>query len=124
MKVSKTIQNLVRITLDRNRKIPKIMNKTLNLIDLKIILATREFANFSVQSAITQKCNAISLKKVDSFSRAFLDELYLLASKKNINLVDIPEDVRTLLELIKRSHRDQVMYAPKIKVRISDKTFA
>lgn len=101
-----------------------IMNKTLNLVDLKIILATREFANFAVQSTLTQKCNQISLKEVDSIARSFLDELYLLSSKNNINLVDIPEDVQPLLELIKRSHRDQVMYAPKIKVRISDKTFA
>jgi hypothetical protein len=101
-----------------------IMNKTLNLIDLKIVLATREFANFAVQSAIAQKCNAISLKEVNSISRSFLDELYLLVSKNNINLVDIPEEVQPLLELIQRSHRDQVMYAPKIKVRISDKTFA
>ncbi|OQB04428.1 MAG: hypothetical protein BWY19_01199 [bacterium ADurb.Bin212] len=101
-----------------------IMNKTLNLVDLKIILATREFANFAVQSALSQKCNQISLIEVDSISRSFLDELYLLSSKNNINLVDIPEDVQPLLELIKRSHRDQVMYAPKIKVRISDKTFA
>lgn len=102
----------------------EIMNKTLNLSDLKIVLATREFARFAVQSAIAQKCNTISLKDVDSISRSFLDELYLLASKNNINLSDISEDVQPLLELVKKSHRDQIMYAPKIKVRISDKTFA
>jgi len=101
-----------------------IMNKTLNLSDLKIVLATREFANFAVRTAIAQKRSKISLKEVDSISRSFLDELYLLASKNNIDLVDIPEDVQPLLELINRSHRDQVMYAPKIKVKISDKTFA
>jgi len=100
------------------------MKNKLNLSDLKIVLATREFANFAVRTAIAQKCNEISLKEVDSISRSFLDELYLLASKNNINLVDIPEDVQPLLELINRSHRDQVMYAPKIKVKISDKTFA
>ena len=100
------------------------MKNKLNLSDLKIVLATREFANFAVRTAIAQKCNEISLKEVDSISRSFLDELYLLASKNHINLVDMPEVVQPLLELINRSHRDQVMYAPKIKVKISDKTFA
>jgi len=100
------------------------MKKTLNLIDLKIILATREFANFAVRSAVTNQYETISLRKVNSISRSFLDELYLLSSKKNINLVDIPAEVQPLLELIKKSHRDQIMYAPKIKVEISDKTFA
>ena len=100
------------------------MNKTLNLSDLKIVLATREFANFAMQSAIAQKCNAISLSDAVAISRSFLDELYLLASKNNVNLINIPKDAQPLLDLIKRSHRDQIMYAPKIKVRISDKTFA
>ena len=96
----------------------------LKLVDLKIVLATREFANFAVRFAIAQKCTEISLKDANSISRSFLDELYLLASKNNIYLIDISEQVKPLLELIERSHRDQVMYAPKIKVKISNKTFA
>lgn len=100
------------------------MKKTLFLTKLKIVLATREFANFAMKTAILNKCEQIPLRNVDSISRSFLDELYILSIKKNINLVDIPEQVQPLLEIIERSHNDQVMYAPKIKVRISDKTFA
>jgi hypothetical protein len=100
------------------------MKKTLYLKDMEIILATREFANFAMQSAISHKCSEVSLVNVDSISRSFLDELYLLSAKYEINIVDVPVKVQPLLELIIRSHHDQIMYAPKIKVRISDKTFA
>lgn len=100
------------------------MNKTFKLVDLKIILATREFANFAMKSAIVQKCDTISLKKINSVSRSFLDELYILSLKNNINLIEITDEVQPLLELIKRSHRDQVMHAPKIKVKVSNTFFA
>lgn len=100
------------------------MRKTLFLTDLKIVLATREFAHFAMQSAILTKCQQISLKDVDSISRSFLDEIYILSTKNNIDLIDISATVQPLLEIIRRSHRDHVMYAPKIKVRVSDKTFA
>lgn len=100
------------------------MKKTFYLKNLNIILATREFANFAVESAKAKKSSEISLKEIESISRSFLDELFLLSDKNHMNIIDIPENISPLLEIIKRSHQDQVLYAPKIKVRISDKTFA
>lgn len=100
------------------------MKKTFYLKDLNIVLATREFAHFAVESAKTKKSDEISLREIDSISRSFLDELFLLSNKNHMSVVDIPDNIAPLLEIIKRSHHDQVLYAPKIKVRVSDKTFA
>lgn len=100
------------------------MKKTFYLKNLNITLATREFANFAVESAKTKKSNEISLREIESISRSFLDELFLLANKNNIKVIEIPDNFIPLFEIIRKSHQDQVLYAPKIKVRVSDKTFA
>lgn len=100
------------------------MKKTFYLKNLNITLATREFANFAVEAAKVKKSDDISLREIDSISRSFLDELFLLSNKNHMNVVDIPDNISPLFEIIKKSHQDQVLYAPKIKVRVSDKTFA
>jgi hypothetical protein len=100
------------------------MKETFYLKNLKIIFATREFADFAFESAKNQKANEISLKNVESVSRSFLDELYVLSKKNHINITDIPDNILPLFTIIKRSHQNQVLYAPKIKVTVSSKTFA
>ena len=100
------------------------MKITFYLKDLNITLATREFAKFAVQEVKRKDSKEISLAEIESASRSFLDELYILAQKENMNLIDIPEHIRPLFNIIKKSHQDQVLYAPSIRVKISDKTFA
>ncbi len=101
-----------------------INNKILKLYDLDTVLATRDIARFVVKIALDQKYDTISFKNVISCSRSFLDELYVLSQNKQIELVNIPESVSPLLKIIERSHKSQKVFAPKIKVRISNTTFA
>lgn len=101
-----------------------LMKKTFYLKNLKIIFATREFANFAVESAKDQRANEISLRNVESVSRSFLDELYILSNKNHIEITDIPRNILPLFVIIKKSHQDQTLYAPKIRVTVSNKTFA
>ncbi|MGA2667115.1 MAG: hypothetical protein ABSE91_03495 [Patescibacteria group bacterium] len=100
------------------------MKKTFYLKKLNIVLATRDFANFAVESAKDQKSNEISFREIESVSRSFLDELYILCQKNRINIIEVPENLTPLYDVIKKSHQDQVLYAPKIRVNVSDKTFA
>lgn len=102
------------------------MNKTsqLKLADLDIMLATRETASFVVSQALKKKANAISFSKVNIVSRSFLDEIYIQSKENSIQLVDISAELQPLYNVIDRSHRDQKMYAPKIKVEISNTIFA
>lgn len=97
---------------------------SMDITKLKIILATREMARFTVQTAKNENCNAISLKSAESASRSFLDELYLLTKKNNIKIVDIPKNILPLYKLIEQSHLEHKLHAPEIKVTISNKTFA
>lgn len=96
----------------------------MDITKLKIILATRDIARFVVQSVIDNHYDTISLKNAKSASRSFLDELYLLSKNKNIKIIDIPENILPLYKLIERSHLEQKLHAPEIKVTISNKTFA
>ncbi|TSC93347.1 MAG: hypothetical protein CEN89_130 [Candidatus Berkelbacteria bacterium Licking1014_7] len=98
--------------------------KQLNLTDLEIILATREIARFVVKITLEKNCNAISFKNAETASRSFLDELHMLSSRNDIDLIDIPDELKPLFDIIKKSHHDQKMYAPKIKVKLSDTFFA
>lgn len=100
------------------------MKKTFYLKDMNIVFATREFANFVIESVKDQKANEISLRDVESVSRSFLDELYILSNKNHIEIIDIPRNTLPLFVIIKKSHQDQILYAPKIKVTVSSKTFA
>lgn len=101
-----------------------IVNKQLKLTDLEIILATREIAGFVVKTALEQNCNAISFYNAETASRSFLDELYILSLKNNIELANIPDKLSPLFDIIKKSHQDNKMYAPKIKVKLSNTYFA
>lgn len=96
----------------------------MDITKLKIVLATREIARFVVETAKTEHYNAISLSSAISTSRSFLDELYVLCKKSNIQIIDIPESILPLYELIKKTHIEHKMYAPEINVTISNKTFA
>jgi hypothetical protein len=98
--------------------------KQLHLTDLEIILATREIARFVVKTALEQNCKAISFCNAKTASRSFLDELYVLSLKNNIGLVNVPDELSPLLNIIKKSHQDNKMYAPKIKVKLSNTYFA
>lgn len=103
----------------------KIMKtKSLDVTKLKIILATREMARFVVQTAKDENYSIISLKNAESTSRSFLDELFVLAKNKNIQIVDIPANILPLYKLIELSHEEHKLHAPEIKVTISNKTFA
>lgn len=97
---------------------------TMDITKLKVVLATREIARFVVETVQTKKYDAISLLKATSTSRSFLDELYLLCKQNKIEIVDIPDNILPLYDLIKKTHTDNKMYAPEINVTISDKTFA
>ncbi|OGD63969.1 hypothetical protein A2215_01365 [Candidatus Berkelbacteria bacterium RIFOXYA2_FULL_43_10] len=99
-------------------------NKQLKLIDLGIVLATRDIARFVMQTAENQKYEAISFQDAVSCSRSFLDELYVISQKNHIRLVDMPDTILPLLDIIERSHKSQKVFAPRIKVRVSDTTFA
>lgn len=98
--------------------------KTFNLDSLNITLATREIARFAVNETLAKKCQVISLKNVKSTSRSFLDELFVMSQKNNISLVDISNEIESLYAIIKKTHRNQKMYAPVIKVRVSNTVFA
>lgn len=98
--------------------------KTFNLDSLNISFATREIARFAVNETLAKKCQAVSLKNIKSTSRSFLDELFILAQKNNISLADIPAEIESLYAIIKKTHRNQKMYAPMIKVRVSNTVFA
>ena len=98
--------------------------KRLELTDLEIILATREIARFVVKIALEKDCNAISFKNAETASRSFLDELYILSLKNNIDLINIPDKLKPLFDIIKKSHHDQKMYAPRLKVKLSNTFFA
>ena len=102
----------------------KMKMKQLKLKDLNIILATREIARFVVQIAIDRNCKIISFNNIDSVSRSFLDQLIILSKKNHLEIVDMSKEIRPLFDLIKKSHRDRKMYAPKIKVHVSNTTFA
>lgn len=98
--------------------------KTFNLDSLNITFATREIARFAVNETLAKKCQAISFKNIKSTSRSFLDELFVVSQKNNISLVDIPAEIESLYAIIKKTHRNQKMYAPMIKVRVSNTVFA
>ena len=98
--------------------------KTFNLASLNIIFATREIARFAIKEALAKKCQVISLKNIKTTSRSFLDELFVMSQKNNISLVDIPAEIESLYAIIKKTHRNQKMYAPMIKVRVSNTVFA
>lgn len=96
----------------------------MDIMKLKVILATREIARFVVEIAKAEHYDIISFLNVVSTSRSFLDELYVLCKKNNIQIVDIPKSISPLYELIRKTHTDHKMYAPEINVTVSDKTFA
>lgn len=98
--------------------------KVLDLSSLDIIFATREIARFVVEKTLAKKCKIISFLNVKSVSRSFLDELFILSQKYNITLADIPDGIESLYALVVKTHRNQKMYAPMIKVRISNTVFA
>ena len=98
--------------------------KSMDITKLKVILATREMARFVVQTAKDENYNSISLKNAESASRSFLDELYILSKKYNIKIVNIPNPIMPLYRLIEQSHLEHKLYAPEIKVTISNKIFA
>lgn len=99
-------------------------SKVLKLSSLKIIFATREIARFVVEKTFTKRCETISFLNVKSVSRSFLDELFILSQKNNISLVDIPDEIESLFAVVKKTHHKQKMFAPVIKVRISNTVFA
>lgn len=101
-----------------------VNNNSMNVMKLKIVLATREIARFVVQNALENHSNAISLKNAKSASRSFLDELYLLSKQNHLKIIDVPENILPMYKLIQRSHLEHKVYAPEINVTISDKTFA
>lgn len=98
--------------------------KEFSLSSLDFIFATREIARFAVEKTLAKKCKIISLKNIKSTSRSFLDELYILSKKNKITLIDIPNDIEPLFALVIKTHLNQKMYAPTIKVRISKAVFA
>ena len=98
--------------------------KIFNLSALDIIFATREIARFVVKKILEKKYDTVSLKNIDSISRSFLDELFVLSKKNNLSLIDISNEIEPLYKIIKKSHIDKKMYAPVIKVRISNTVFA
>ena len=91
---------------------------------LDIIFATREIARFAVKKIVEQKYNEVSLKNIDSISRSFLDELFVLSKENKISITEIPTNIQPLYDIIEKSHNRQKMYAPNIKVRISSRVFA
>ena len=101
-----------------------IMKKTFKLSKLKIIFATREIADFVFNLILKEKVDEISLKNIQVVSRSFLDELYLLSQKKHIKIINIPEEILPLYKVIVRSHKNDKLYAPTIKVHLSNKIFA
>jgi hypothetical protein len=101
-----------------------MQNKKMDIAKLNIIFATRDMARFVIKSAIDENYNEISFENVQSTSRSFLDELFVLSKKNNIKIVNIPETILPLYNLIARSYRDNKIYAPEIKVQVSNKTFA
>ena len=94
------------------------------LSDLDIILATREIARFVVKKIVEQKYNEVSLKNINSISRSFLDELFVLSKKNKISITEIPANIQPLYDIIEKSHNRQKMFAPAIKVRISSRVFS
>ena len=98
--------------------------KMIKLSDLDIIFATREIARFVIKKTLEKKYHIISFQNIKSVSRSFLDELYLLSQKNNISLENIADEIEPLYKIITRSHNNQKMYAPNIKVRISNTVFA
>lgn len=112
------------IILNEKGEMWKMTKKPLYLKDLDVVFVTRDFASFVIEFAKRKKLDELSLRGVDSLSRSFLDELYILAKVNKMKIVDISADVLPLFEIITRSHKDQVLYAPKVGARISDETFA
>jgi len=102
----------------------KMKVRQLNLVDLDVILATREIARFVVRFALGKKCKIISFKNTETASRSFLDELYIQSLENHIEIVDLPESTKPLFKLVEKSHQRQKMYAPKVHARLSDKVFA
>lgn len=96
----------------------------LKLSSFDMTFAIRGIARFVVEKTLAKKCSIISFQNIKSVSRSFLDELYLLSQKNNISLIDIPDEIESLYALIKKTHRNQKMFAPIIKVRISNTIFA
>lgn len=97
---------------------------SMDITKLDIVLATREIARFVVETAKSKHIDSISLSNATSASRSFLDELYVLCKQNKIEIIDIPESILPLYELIKKTHTDHKMYAPEINVTVSNKTFA
>lgn len=94
------------------------------LSDLDVIFATREIACFVVKKIVEKKYDEVSLKNIDSISRSFLDELFVLSKKNKILITEIPANIQPLYDIIEKSHNRQKMYAPTIKVRVSSRVFA
>ena len=96
----------------------------MDIMNLRVILATREIARFVVETAKDKHYDAISFSNAIFASRSFLDELYVLCKQSNIQIIDIPESILPLYGVIKKTHTEHKMHAPEINVTISDKTFA
>lgn len=82
-------------------------------------MATRETARLVFRDAIDKNYHSISLKDIKSTSRSFLDELFVLAERNNTSIVDVPRNLQPLYDLIKKSHEENKVYAPVLRIRES-----
>lgn len=98
--------------------------KVLNLVDINTVFSTRKSANFVFDCLNKGDYNTLSFRKVESASRSFLDELFVLSQKNNTEIERVPKKIVPLLYIIKKSHKDNKLYAPKIKAKISKAIFA
>lgn len=90
--------------------------KKVYLKDYKIDYSTRETATLVVEDLLRKKSTKLSLKDVNFTSRSFLDELYLQSKKHQFEILDIPKKLLPLHKVIIRSHAQNKIYAPELKI--------
>lgn len=92
--------------------------------DSKLMLATRDIARHIFRNALKKSATCISFDNSSFTSRSFLDEMYVLCTKNNLQIIDMSEELKPLYNIIIKSHKQNKVYAPMLKIQKLEKTFA
>lgn len=93
--------------------------KIFQLHKLDVDFATRQTARSVFVYAQKMDADSISLRRVAHTSRSFLDELVKSSQKNNVDIVEVPNELKSLYDLILKSRNTNKAIAPSLNIRRS-----